>query len=165
MVSHAQLGAEDRDPLEAQGRVPEPTLSDLRRSFRSLSVDPRATGNSERFESRHCVSRRWNPAAKSSEKIKLPRMGRKFDVNVLSPLALTHALWSRLAAQAKEIFAASELHRPGSRGAELDFQIEDPDLQNGYQHERAYRNSKLTLLWVMKELDRRAPRSKRELCL
>ncbi len=71
-------------------------------------------------------------------------------VNALGPLLLTERLEPLLAKapQARAVFVSSRLHLPGSRGAPVDFDFGDPSLARGYQHERAYKNSKLAVLWV-----------------
>jgi NAD(P)-dependent dehydrogenase (short-subunit alcohol dehydrogenase family) len=78
-------------------------------------------------------------------------------VNVLSPLLLTELLLPALqrSAAARVIAVSSRLHLPGSRGVPVDFDSSDPNLERGYHPERAYKNSKLALLWVVYELARR----------
>lgn len=71
-------------------------------------------------------------------------------VNALAPLLLTERLEPLLreAPAARALFVSSRLHLPGSRGAPVDFDFADPNLARGYQHDRAYKNSKLAVLWV-----------------
>lgn len=78
-------------------------------------------------------------------------------VNTLAPLLLTKELLpSLLRSPAPRIIGVtSRLHFPGSRGKEVHFDFEDPDLNSEYDPDRAYKNSKLALLWVMYELARR----------
>jgi NAD(P)-dependent dehydrogenase (short-subunit alcohol dehydrogenase family) len=81
--------------------------------------------------------------------------------NALGPLLLTTALEAALAAApaARVLIVTSQLHQPGSRGDEVDFDFDDPNLEHGYSPDRAYKNSKLAAIWVAKELDRRLPKS------
>jgi NAD(P)-dependent dehydrogenase (short-subunit alcohol dehydrogenase family) len=61
---------------------------------------------------------------------------------------------------ARVIFVSSRLHLPDSRGVPVDFDLDDPQLERGYQPERAYKNSKLAEVWLAYELQRRlSPRS------
>lgn len=78
-------------------------------------------------------------------------------VNVLAPLLLTELLMPLLqrAPVSRVIAVSSRLHLPGSRGVPVDFDLSDPNLERGYHPERAYKNSKLALLWVVYELARR----------
>lgn len=78
-------------------------------------------------------------------------------VNALGPYLLTHELWPALqrAEPARVVCVSSRLHLPGSRGAPVDFDFDDMQLERGYQHERAYKNSKLAILWFCYELARR----------
>ncbi len=82
-------------------------------------------------------------------------------VNVLGPFLLTKLLLPALerSSSARIVGVSSRLHLPGSRGATVNFDFTDPMLERGYQPERAYKNSKLAVLWFMYELERRlAPR-------
>lgn len=84
-------------------------------------------------------------------------------VNVLAPFVLTHALLPRLGTgtgPARVVTVSSRLHLPGSRGVPVDFSFEDPNLARGYHPERAYKNSKLAVLWFAQELARRADPSR-----
>jgi len=80
-------------------------------------------------------------------------------VNVLAPFLLTHLLLPALERSpfARVVAVSSRLHLPGSRGAPVDFDLDDPQLERGYQPERAYKNSKLAVLWFTYELQRRLP--------
>lgn len=71
-------------------------------------------------------------------------------VNALAPLLLTERLEPllRRAPAARAVFVSSRLHLPGSRGVSVDFDFADPSLARGYHPERAYKNSKLAVLWV-----------------
>ncbi len=80
-------------------------------------------------------------------------------VNVLAPFLLTHLLLPALerSPSARVVTVSSRLHLPGSRGAPVDFDLDDPQLERGYHPERAYKNSKLAVLWFTYELQRRLP--------
>ena len=39
----------------------------------------------------------------------------------------------------------------------VDFDLDDPQLERGYQPDRAYKNSKLAVMWFTYELQRRLP--------
>ncbi len=81
--------------------------------------------------------------------------------NALGPLLLTLELEPSLAAgpSCRVLALTSRLHQPGSRGEPVDFDFADPTLERGYSADRAYKNSKLALIWVARELDRRLPPS------
>ena len=82
-------------------------------------------------------------------------------MNVLAPFLLTGLLLPALerAPSARVVTVSSRLHLPGSRGEPVDFDFEDPQLEHGYNPDRAYKNSKLAALWFAYELQRRlAPR-------
>ncbi len=78
-------------------------------------------------------------------------------VNALAPFLLTSLLLPALtrARSARVVTVSSRLHRPGSRGASVDFDFDDPQLEHGYSPDRAYKNSKLAVLWFSYELQRR----------
>jgi NAD(P)-dependent dehydrogenase (short-subunit alcohol dehydrogenase family) len=78
-------------------------------------------------------------------------------VNVLAPFLLTKLLLPSLerAPAARVVCVSSRLHLPGSRGVPVDFDFDDPLLERGYHPERAYKNSKLAMLWFAFELNRR----------
>src|ERR1035437_10936759 len=77
-------------------------------------------------------------------------------VNVLAPFLLTALLQSALARSesARVVAVSSRLHLPGSRGEPVDFDFDDPQLERGYNPDRAYKNSKLAVLWFTYELQR-----------
>lgn len=82
-------------------------------------------------------------------------------VNVLAPFLLTARLLPALerSVPARVVTVSSRLHLPGSRGEPVDFGFDDPMLEHGYHPDRAYKNSKLAVLWFTYELQRRlAPR-------
>ena len=58
---------------------------------------------------------------------------------------------------ARVVNVSSRLHLPGSRGKPVGFDFGDPQLEHGYNPERAYKNSKLALLWFTYEIQRRLP--------
>ncbi|MDP1823545.1 MAG: SDR family NAD(P)-dependent oxidoreductase [Archangium sp.] len=74
-------------------------------------------------------------------------------VNALAPLYLTHRLEPLLSGRA--VFVSSRLHLPGSRGVPVHFDFDDPQLEHGYHPQRAYKNSKLAVLWVASAFTRR----------
>ncbi len=80
-------------------------------------------------------------------------------VNTLAPFLLTRELLPALArsSAARVVCVASMLHMPGSRGEPVNFDFADPQLLRGYHPDRAYKNSKLALLWWTYELQRRLP--------
>jgi len=80
-------------------------------------------------------------------------------VNVLGPFLLTQLLRPALerAPVARVVGVSSRLHLPGSRGEPVHFDFDDPMLERGYHPERAYKNSKLAMLWFLFELARRVP--------
>ncbi len=80
-----------------------------------------------------------------------------FTVNALAPFLLTSTLWPALqrSAHPRVITVSSRLHLPDSRGRPVDFDFDDPHLTRGYNPERAYKNSKLAVLWFTREFARR----------
>jgi NAD(P)-dependent dehydrogenase (short-subunit alcohol dehydrogenase family) len=78
-------------------------------------------------------------------------------VNALAPFLLTRMLLPALqrAPKARVINVSSRMHLPGSRGKPVDFDFDDPNLERNYNPDRAYKNSKLALLWFTYELQRR----------
>jgi retinol dehydrogenase-12 len=80
-------------------------------------------------------------------------------VNVLAPFLLTGLLLPALerSPAARVVTVSSRLHLPGSRGEPVNFDFDDPQLVHGYHPGRAYKNSKLAVLWFTYELQRRLP--------
>jgi retinol dehydrogenase-12 len=80
-------------------------------------------------------------------------------VNVLAPFLLTGLLLPALerSASARVVTVGSRMHLPGSRGVPVDFDFDDPQLERGYHPDRAYKNSKLAVLWFTYEMARRLP--------
>lgn len=76
-------------------------------------------------------------------------------VNAVAPLLLTRLLLPAIKYPGHVVGLASGLHKPGTRGDEVDFHFDDPQLERSYSSDRAYKNSKLALLWVLFELERR----------
>lgn len=78
-------------------------------------------------------------------------------VNVLAPFLLTSLLLPALARarSARVVTVGSRLHMSGTRGDPVDFDFDDPQLEHGYNPDRAYKNSKLAVLWFTYELQRR----------
>ena len=58
------------------------------------------------------------------------------------------------------VVVSSRLHLPGSRGPSVNYDFDDPNLEREYHPERAYKNSKLALLWFAYELARRVPKTR-----
>ncbi|MBE2254219.1 MAG: SDR family NAD(P)-dependent oxidoreductase [Myxococcus sp.] len=84
-------------------------------------------------------------------------------VNALGPFLLTHELLPRLGGgqgPGRVVGVSSRLHLPDSRGEPVRYDFDDPNLERGYHHERAYKNSKLALLWFLYELSRRVPKER-----
>jgi retinol dehydrogenase 12 len=80
-------------------------------------------------------------------------------VNVLASFLLTRLLLPALerSPSARVVTVSSRLHLPGSRGEPVHFDFDDPQLERGYHPDRAYKNSKLAVLWFTYELQRRLP--------
>jgi NAD(P)-dependent dehydrogenase (short-subunit alcohol dehydrogenase family) len=78
-------------------------------------------------------------------------------VNALAPFLLTRLLLPALErpGTARVVNVSSRLHLPRSRGKPVGFDFGDPQLDHGYNPDRAYKNSKLALLWFTYELQRR----------
>lgn len=76
-------------------------------------------------------------------------------VNAVAPWLLTRLLVGAIRRPGRVIALGSSLHRPGMRGPAVDFRFDDPHMDAHYHPQRAYKNSKLALLWVMRQLDHR----------
>jgi len=76
-------------------------------------------------------------------------------VHAVAPLLLTRLLMPVMARPSRVWIVGSSLHYPGSRGPDVDFRFDDPNLDTRYIPERAYKNGKLAALWVAYELERR----------
>ena len=78
-------------------------------------------------------------------------------VNTLAPFLLTGLLLPALdrSPAARIVNISSRRHLPDSHGAPVDFDLDDPMLERGYDPDRAYKNSKLAVLWVTYEQARR----------
>ena len=76
--------------------------------------------------------------------------------NVLGPMLLTHRLLPALreAPSARVVNVSSRLHLEGSRGPEVRFDFDDPELERSYDPDVAYKNSKLAVMWFTYELAR-----------
>jgi NAD(P)-dependent dehydrogenase (short-subunit alcohol dehydrogenase family) len=61
------------------------------------------------------------------------------------------------ATSARVVNVSSRLHLPDSRGPGVAFDFGDAQLERGYQPDRAYKNSKLAVMWFTYELARRLP--------
>jgi NAD(P)-dependent dehydrogenase (short-subunit alcohol dehydrogenase family) len=66
-------------------------------------------------------------------------------VNALAPFLLTRLLLPALERPdtARVVNVSSRLHLPGSRGKPVGFDFGDPQLEHGYNPDRAYKNSNL----------------------
>jgi len=71
-------------------------------------------------------------------------------VNTLAPFLLSGLLLPALAASpaGRIVNVSSRRHLPDSHGAPVDFDFDDPMQEHGYDPDRAYKNSKLAVLWV-----------------
>src|SRR5487761_2133588 len=80
-----------------------------------------------------------------------------FTLGAMAPFLLTRLLLPVLAHSdaARVVNVSSPLHVPGSRGKPVDFDLNDPQPQQGYNPDRAYKNSKLAVLWFTYEFHRR----------
>ena len=80
-------------------------------------------------------------------------------VNALAPFLLSGLLLPALerSPAGRVVNVSSRRHLPGSHGAPVDFDLDDPMLERGYDPDRAYKNSKLAVLWVTYEQARRLP--------
>ncbi len=76
-------------------------------------------------------------------------------VHAVGPMLLTTLLTPRLRRPARLVLVTSSLHEPGSHGAPVHFDFDDPQLERGYHRERAYKNAKLAQLWFALEWERR----------
>lgn len=84
-------------------------------------------------------------------------------VNALAPFLLTHELLGRVGGgdgPGRIVCVSSRLHLPGSRGAPVRYNFDDPNLEREYEPDRAYKNSKLALLWFAFELARRTQKER-----
>jgi retinol dehydrogenase 12 len=82
-----------------------------------------------------------------------------FATNTLGPFLLTKLLLPSLerAPSARVVNVSSRMHAPGTRGAEVRFDFDDPNLEKNYDPDRAYKNSKLAVLWFTYALARKLP--------
>ncbi len=78
-------------------------------------------------------------------------------VNALAPYLLSGLLLPALerSPAARIVNVSSRRHLPDSHGAPVDFDFDDPVLGRGYDPDRAYKNSKLAVLWVTYQQARR----------
>ncbi|MBL8923725.1 MAG: SDR family NAD(P)-dependent oxidoreductase [Myxococcaceae bacterium] len=84
-------------------------------------------------------------------------------VNTLAPFLLTHELLPRIGGgptPGRVVCVSSRLHLPDSRGVPVNFDFDDPNLERSYHPERAYKNSKLAVLWFAYELARRVSKER-----
>ena len=80
-----------------------------------------------------------------------------FQVNVLAQVLLINSLLPFLLKSSvpRIVTVTSRLHLPGSYGDPVNFSFDDPNLNSGYSPTRAYKNSKLNVLWITTEFQRR----------
>jgi NAD(P)-dependent dehydrogenase (short-subunit alcohol dehydrogenase family) len=80
-------------------------------------------------------------------------------VNALAPFLLTRLLLPALERPDTARVGQRELTAAParSRGKPVGFDFGDPQLEHGYNPDRAYKNSKLAVLWFTYELQRRLP--------
>jgi NAD(P)-dependent dehydrogenase (short-subunit alcohol dehydrogenase family) len=76
-------------------------------------------------------------------------------VNAVSPWLMSRLMLPLMRRPARIIALTSSLHKPGSRGADVHFDFGDMNLIKNYHRERAYKNSKLALIWLMRAWERR----------
>lgn len=76
-------------------------------------------------------------------------------VHAVAPMLLTTLLGPRLARPCRIIMVTSSLHAPGSHGEPVDFEFDDPNLNRGYNPDRAYKNAKLAQIWLTRQWERR----------
>ncbi len=80
-------------------------------------------------------------------------------VNALAPYLLTGLLLPALdrSPSARIVNVSSRRHLPGSHGEPVNLDLDDPHLLRGYHPDRAYKNSKLAVMWLTYEQARRLP--------
>jgi retinol dehydrogenase 12 len=83
-------------------------------------------------------------------------------VHAVAPLLMTQLLQPCLRPDARIVWVTSRLHKPKTFGRDVAFDFDDPDLARDYHGLRAYKNSKLAQLWLMRHWTRlRPPRAMR----
>jgi NAD(P)-dependent dehydrogenase (short-subunit alcohol dehydrogenase family) len=122
-------------------------------SIRALGSDLRAAG--ERLDA--VINNAGVLMAPPTRQLTAEGVEITLATNALGPMLLCEELSPILAPGARVVSLTSRLHETGSRGDPVDFDAEDPNLDHGYTADRAYKNSKLALIWVSSELDRRLP--------
>lgn len=76
-------------------------------------------------------------------------------VAAVGPMLLSLLLQPVLARPSRLIGVNSALHKPGTFGDAVAFQLDDPNLTRSYTGGRAYKNAKLAQLWFLFEWERR----------
>lgn len=76
-------------------------------------------------------------------------------VHAVGPMLLTALLMTKLHRPCRIVLVTSSLHAPGTHGAEVGFDFNDPHLEHGYHPDRAYKNAKLAQIWFALEWERR----------
>lgn len=96
--------------------------------------------------------------ARPSQTMSEDHLELTLQVNAVAPCLLTLLLLPRFdpGRRGRVVNVGSSLHFPGSRGQEVDFSFQDPFLNEGYNPDRAYKNSKLALIWWTYAMARRA---------
>ena len=72
-------------------------------------------------------------------------------VNAIGPYFLNRQLVGLMNPYGRLVFVTSRLHLPDSRGVPVQFDFADPNMDKGvvqYTTKRAYKNSKLAVLWI-----------------
>ena len=80
-------------------------------------------------------------------------------VNALAPYLLSGLLLPALerSPSARIVNVSSRRHLPDSHGEPVNLDLDDPQLARGYHPDRAYKNSKLAVIWLTHEQARRLP--------
>ena len=146
------------------------TVDEIRRRHPEAVIEPRAVDLSSLGEVRAFASREADGGepldvlfhiagvmpTRPTRSVTADGYEETLAVNVLAPFLLTSLLLPALARarSARVVTVGSRLHRPGTRGDPVDFDFDDPQLEHGYNPDRAYKNSKLAVLWFTYELQR-----------
>jgi NAD(P)-dependent dehydrogenase (short-subunit alcohol dehydrogenase family) len=95
-----------------------------------------------------------------AREVTLDGIEKTLATNALGPHLLAHELLPYLerSAPSRLVCVTERRHRPGTHRRSLRFDFSDPNLETGYFPDRAWKNSKLALLWFTFELARRLRR-------
>ncbi len=151
----------------------EAAAGEIRRNHPDALVEPRSVDLSslrhlrafaaEEVERREAIDVLFHVAGvmqqSATRRVTVDGYEETLAVNVLAPFLLTGLLLPALerSPAARVVTVSSRLHLPGSRGEPVQFDFDDPQLEHGYHPDRAYKNSKLAVLWFTYELQRRLP--------